>query len=77
MMETPIQVFKMSFDELDRLHQETDCSYFRHDEEIGKVHVKALGGNYCFGVDKFVSRFPNVDISGINIEDYKEPEMLE
>lgn len=69
-----MKALKLTYDELDSLHQLTECSFFKHDEETGKVSLDAVQknseGSYVYGVDKLKDHFPDIDISGLDQIDY-------
>ena len=68
-----MKVFDLTYDELNELHQLTDQSYFKDNK--GNVATDALGGNYVFWVDKFILRFPRIDISKYSQKDYVRTEI--
>ena len=62
-------VLKMTFEQLDSLHQQTECGFFKHNPETGKANTPTIQqdseGFYIYGLGKFTSKYPNIDISGI------------
>jgi hypothetical protein len=62
-------VFELTPEDIQYLHDATDHSYFKDDGE-GNFVAGSLGGAHIFGVDKFVAKFPDVDISGLTQIEY-------
>ena len=68
----PIQVFNFSDEELDEVHELTNREFFK-DDGNGKACKKALSGDHIYGVDKFMKRFPEIDMSKYKQVDYVQP----
>ena len=61
-----MKVFKLTLTDLQVLHDQTDCSFFKSgDDEKVMPTILKQGEFYIYGVDKFTKKYPDIDVSGL------------
>lgn len=61
-----MKVFELDIDQLQDLHDQTECGFFKCDDDHKVIPtMTSREDKYLYGVDRFVSKYPEIDISGL------------
>ena len=61
-----MKVFQLTLTQLQDLHDQTDCSFFKSgDNEKVMPTITKQGEFYIYGVEKFTKKYPEIDTLGL------------
>jgi len=68
-----VEVFKLTKEEIQDLHEQTDCGFFKCDEDDHTIIPQTTvteDGFYLYPVKRFCEAHPDVDVSKLTVIDF-------